>query len=116
MAWTESCLYALKVYQSLMLDISGRFHAIFVCRGIRRRASVKTGKTMADTINIGKAIHDELLRQGRTVAWLSRQLGTSRMACYRIFNSYSVDTQMLLRISDMLGRDFFALYSDALKH
>ena len=71
MAWTVSCLYAVRVYQSLMLGISGQFHAIFVCRGIRRRASVKTGKTMADTINIGKAIHDELLRQGRTVAWSS---------------------------------------------
>ena len=70
---------------------------------------------MADNINIGKAIHEELLRQGRSVAWLSRQLGTSRMACYRIFDCYSIDTHMLLRISETLHRDFFVLYSDAIK-
>ncbi|KWW27677.1 MAG: hypothetical protein AUK63_2184, partial [bacterium P3] len=32
-----------------------------------------------------------------------------------IFNSYSIDTQMLLRISVLLGRDFFVLYSAALR-
>jgi hypothetical protein len=71
---------------------------------------------MADNINIGKAIHEELLRQGRSVAWLSRQLGTSRMACYRIFDCYSIDTHMLLRISSLLGVDFFKLYSESLKN
>ncbi|MBQ6101685.1 MAG: XRE family transcriptional regulator [Bacteroidales bacterium] len=54
-------------------------------------------------------------RTGRTVTWLSKQLGTNRMACYRIFNSFSIDTQMLFRISVLLGFDFFALYSDSLK-
>lgn len=71
--------------------------------------------TMTDKINIGQAIREEMVRSGRTVTWLSRQLGTNRMACYRIFNSYSIDTQMLLRISVLLGRDFFALYSTVLK-
>ena len=71
---------------------------------------------MADNvnINIGKEIREELLRQGRSVAWLSRQLGTSRVACYRIFDCYSIDTQQLLRISVLLGRDFFRLYSNSL--
>jgi hypothetical protein len=69
---------------------------------------------MADNINIGQAIREELERTGRSVAWLSRQLGTSRMTCYRIFNSYSIDTQMLLRISYLLNRNFFLLYSEAL--
>lgn len=70
---------------------------------------------MADNINIGQEIHQELVKQGRTVAWLSRQLGTSRMACYRIFDCYSIDTQLLLRISILLGRDFFSLYSQGIK-
>jgi len=70
---------------------------------------------MQDAINIGKEIHEELVRQGRSVAWLSRQLGTSRMACYRIFNSYSIDSRVLQRISKLLNHDFFALYSDTLK-
>lgn len=70
---------------------------------------------MADNINIGQEIHQELVRQGRTVAWLSRQLGTSRMACYRIFDCYSIDTRLLRRISILLGRDFFDLYSQSVK-
>ncbi|MBR4469154.1 MAG: XRE family transcriptional regulator [Bacteroidales bacterium] len=70
---------------------------------------------MTDKINIGQAIREEMDRTGRTVTWLSKQLGTNRMACYRIFNSYSIDTQMLLRISVLLGRDFFVLYSTALR-
>jgi hypothetical protein len=69
---------------------------------------------MADNINIGQEIHQELQRQGRTVAWLSQQLGTSRMACYRIFDHYSIDTQVLRRVSLLLGRDFFKLYSESL--
>ncbi len=68
-----------------------------------------------EKVNIGQAIREEMDRTGRTVTWLSRQLGTNRMACYRIFNSFSIDTQMLLRISVLLGRDFFTLYSEALK-
>ena len=70
---------------------------------------------MAKNVNIGQSIREEMSRKGISVAWLSRQLGTSRMTCYRIFESYSIDTQMLLRISELLGRDFFALYSSALK-
>ena len=66
-------------------------------------------------INIGMAIREELKRQERTVAWFARKLGTSRMACYRIFESYSIDTYMLLKISKVLDFDFFALYSENLK-
>lgn len=73
----------------------------------------KTGKMKAN-IAIGQIIKEELVRQGRSVAWLSRQLGTSRMTCYRIFDCYSIDTQMLFRISALLGHDFFKLYSDSL--
>ena len=68
-----------------------------------------------EKVNIGQAIREEMDRTGRTVTWLSKQLGTNRMACYRIFNSFSIDTQMLFRISVLLGRDFFTLYSEALK-
>ena len=68
---------------------------------------------MADTINIGEKIHEELVKQGRTVAWLSRELGTSRTTCYRIFDCYSIDTQLLYRISILLKYNFFKYYSQA---
>lgn len=69
-----------------------------------------------NNINIGMAIRDELKKQERSVAWFARQLGTNRMACYRIFESYSIDTYMLLKISRVLDYDFFSLYSDNLRN
>lgn len=66
---------------------------------------------MAESIHIGRIIHKELRQQGRTVVWLSQQLNTSRMACYRLFNSYSIDTHVLYQISELLGKDFFSEYS-----
>lgn len=66
---------------------------------------------MAESVHIGHLIQEELRRQGRTVAWFSQQLNTSRMACYRIFHSYSIDTHVLFLVSELLDRDFFAEYS-----
>lgn len=69
---------------------------------------------MAEPIHIGHLIQEELRVQGRSVTWFARQMNTSRMACYRLFHSYSTDTQVLLRVSGLLGRDFFAEYSERL--
>jgi hypothetical protein len=66
-------------------------------------------------INIGMVIRTELQRQERSVSWLARKLGTNRMAIYRIFESYSIDTYMLQKVSMALNYDFFALYSESLK-
>lgn len=66
---------------------------------------------MSEPIHIGRIIEEELRSQGRSVAWFARQLGTSRTACYRLFRGYSIDTQVLFRISKLLGRDFFGVYS-----
>lgn len=71
---------------------------------------------MAEPIHIGHIIQEELRSQGRSVTWLSLQLGTSRMACYRLFHNYSIDTQVLFRISGLLGRDFFVEYSHNLNN
>ena len=65
-------------------------------------------------IHIGHLIREELRTQGRTVTWLSQRLNIHRRACYRIFDSYSIDTQLLLRISELLGKDFFTEYSTIL--
>ena len=105
----------MKVYQSPMLDIGSKRNGSRLFLLSVQEAFAK--KTMAENnnINIGMAIREELKRQERTVAWFARKLGTSRMACYRIFESYSIDTYMLLKISKVLDFDFFAQYSENLK-
>jgi len=69
---------------------------------------------MAEPIHIGYIIQAELRDQGRSVAWLARQLNTSRMACYRIFHSFSIDTHLLFRISELLGGNLFEVYVERL--
>ena len=67
---------------------------------------------MVNNIDIGKMIETELKRQGKTVSWLARELGTNRMACYRIFGKQSIDTEVLRRASLILKHDFFKVYSN----
>lgn len=66
------------------------------------------GKTF---IHIGNEIHNEMMRQGRTVLWLSQQLGCNRTNIYNIFVRESISTELLYKISIALNKDFFALYS-----
>ena len=51
----------------------------------------------------------------KTVVWLAKRLSCSRANVYKIFEKYSVDTDMLARISTILNFDFFSLYSEDIK-
>ena len=64
------------------------------------------------SVHIGKEIKRKTLEQGMTVVCLSRELGCHRTNMYRIFSSPTVDTGVLLRLSIILGYDFFRLYSE----
>ena len=65
-------------------------------------------------LHIGHEIQQELRRQERSVAWFARRLACDRTNVYRIFDKESLDTRLLMRISTILQRDFFALYSQQL--
>lgn len=66
------------------------------------------------TIHIGSEIRRVLSQQGRSIVWLADQLGIKRPNCYRIIRSKSLQTENLLRISQLLDYDFFAIYSKVL--
>lgn len=67
-----------------------------------------------DQINIGRIIENELRSQERTVVWLANKLDCNRTNIYKIFHRKSIDCEMLLRISEVLQRDFFSLYTSRL--
>jgi len=69
---------------------------------------------MTNRIDIGKIIKETLKQQNKSVSWLSRELGTNRMACYRMFSKQSIDTEVLRRVSIILKHDFFKIYSNSL--
>ena len=66
-------------------------------------------------MHIGEAIKEELERQGKTVVWFAEQLPCHRTNVYRIFERPSIDTHVLMRISEILEHDFFIEHSSELK-
>lgn len=62
-------------------------------------------------IHIGKIIEEEMRRQERTPAWLARKINCARPNVYYIFRQESLNTDLLLRISQALSHDFFQYYS-----
>ena len=66
-------------------------------------------------MHIGQLIKQVLEEQGRTVVWFAEQLPCHRTNIYRIFEKSSIDTQVLMRISEILEHDFFIDYSKELK-
>ena len=63
---------------------------------------------------IGTLIREELRVQRKTAVWLADELGCNRSNIYKIFNRRSIDSELLLRISNALGRNFFQPYLDRL--
>lgn len=61
-------------------------------------------------IHIGNIIQAELERQERTITWFANKLCCDRTNVYKIFKRSSVDTELLLRISNVLQHDFFQYY------
>lgn len=64
-------------------------------------------------LHIGKLIEEELHRQERSVTWFANKLYCDRTNVYKIFKKQSIDTELLLRISHILNKDFFRSYSEA---
>ncbi len=69
-----------------------------------------------EPIHIGKLIEEELHRQERTVTWLSRKIHCDRRNVYKIFARPYIDTDLLMRLCNILHTDFFAYFSFNLHH
>ena len=78
-----------------------------------KRATAAEGDENA--IFIGTVIQQELKSQERTVSWLARKLDCDRTNVYNIFRRQDIDTELLMRISVILHRDFFSLFSKEAK-
>ncbi|MBR1543281.1 MAG: XRE family transcriptional regulator [Muribaculaceae bacterium] len=57
-------------------------------------------------MHIGQRIHDVMKEQGRTSVWLAEQLNTVRTNVYDIYHRSHIDTELLLRISNLLNHNF----------
>lgn len=60
-------------------------------------------------VHIGKLIEQELRKQERSVTWFANKLYCERTNVYSIFKRESIDTALLLRISDILHHNFLII-------
>jgi hypothetical protein len=61
-------------------------------------------------VHIGNAIKAKLKEQGRTSAWLARQIPCTPNHLYKIYSKSSINTNILVRISKILDYNFFEEY------
>lgn len=66
-------------------------------------------------MHIGHRIREVLTEQRRPASWLAARICVTRTHVYKIFEKQTLDTDLLLRISRVLGHDFFADISDELR-
>lgn len=62
-------------------------------------------------IHIGRLIHEQLKQDQRSVSWLAREIHCTRNHVYKIFKKYSLDADLLLRISTVMQFNFFQYYT-----
>jgi hypothetical protein len=66
-------------------------------------------------LHIGKLIKNKLSEQQKSVVWLAKELSCSRTNVYKILGKYSIDTELLVKISTILEHDFFSIYTEEVK-
>ena len=59
-----------------------------------------------ENLHFGHLIQAELKAQGRTVTWFAKAIHCDRTNAYKIFNNSHIDTELLMRISRVLGHNF----------
>jgi len=69
---------------------------------------------MNPSIHIGEEIRKHLAEQKRSVAWLATQLGCDQSSLRKSLKKYYITTDLLFRISTLLGKDFFVYYTKLL--
>lgn len=65
-------------------------------------------------IHIGAEIHDRVKKRGVSVKHFAGSIGCSPKTVHALFKRPSIDTMLLRKCSEVLGFDFFALYSQDL--
>ena len=69
---------------------------------------------MNQSIHIGEKIRNHLATQKRSVAWLATHLCCDPSSLRKVLKKSYIHTDLLYRISSVLGKDFFAYYSQLL--
>ena len=72
-------------------------------------------ETHESNIHIGHLIREQLKADNRSVSWLAREIHCTRNNLYKIFNKPSLDSDLILRISNAMNFNFFQYYTTEFK-
>ena len=61
-------------------------------------------------IHIGKKIEEAFVKRGCTKTWLAEQINCDHSNINHIFKRQSIDTELLVKLSNALGVNFFEYY------
>lgn len=61
-------------------------------------------------VHIGKMIHEKVKGNPLSVKEVARRINKSENTLYDIYKRENIDTELLLKLSEILGFNFFALY------
>ncbi|MBQ8957104.1 MAG: XRE family transcriptional regulator [Bacteroidales bacterium] len=67
---------------------------------------------MEEEFHIGHKIKEHIDSHGIKLQWLGRQLHCLRNTLYNLFERRWIDSDLLMRLSLVLERDFFAEFSE----
>ena len=91
------------------------FHAFFMSAPSPGSQMVKSTWKPSIMKPIGELVKEELAAQERTITWFARKLCIDRSNVYRLFQKNSIDTDLLMRISLVLKKDFFTILARSLE-
>lgn len=66
-------------------------------------------------MHVGKRIREVLDEQGRAASWLAMKIHCERTNIYNVFKREDVSVGLLMKVSRILGHDFFKELSEELK-
>ena len=75
------------------------------------QAKQKSMENAKNSLHIGHLIQEQLRKDQRSVGWLSRQIPCTRNHVYKVFSKPSLDSDLLLRISNAMNYNFFQYYT-----
>ena len=68
---------------------------------------------LSSDIHIGHLIQEQLKVDQRSVGWLAREIGCTRNHVYKIFSKFTLDSDLIFRISKAMNFNFFQYYTSA---
>ena len=71
----------------------------------------KAMEPQESNIHIGQLIHEQLKADQRSVSWLAREIHCTRNNVYKLFNKPSLDSNLILKISQAMQFNFFQYYT-----